>query len=100
MKNTHRIALLGSAITASTFLASAPAQAACTNGPTGVATKLVEAGAARARQDGRTHVLAASPTYTPVAVNRLSGGFMASPAAADGELFLRTKTHLYCIGGK
>ena len=32
MKNIHRIALLGSALTATTFLASAPAQAACVVG--------------------------------------------------------------------
>jgi outer membrane protein assembly factor BamB len=49
-------------------------------------------------QDGRTHVLAATPTYTPVGTNRLAAGFMASPAAADGKLYLRTKTHLYCVG--
>jgi hypothetical protein len=27
----------------------------------------------------------------------LDDGFMASPAAADGTLFLRTRTHVYAI---
>jgi outer membrane protein assembly factor BamB len=51
-----------------------------------------------ADQDGKTHVVAASPTYKKVAVNQLDAGCMASPAIAGDTLFLRTKTHLYCIG--
>lgn len=48
-------------------------------------------------QDGKTHVLAAGDEFKPVKANKLDAGFMASPAVADNELFLRTKTHLYCI---
>ncbi len=29
---------------------------------------------------------------------KLADGFMASPAIADNKFYLRTKTHLYCIG--
>ena len=32
--------------------------------------------------------------------NRLDDGCMASPAAVGKSLFLRTKTHLYCIEKK
>jgi hypothetical protein len=51
-------------------------------------------------QTGKTFVVKADPAYTPVAENRLEGGFMASPAVTGDELFLRTKTHLYAIGKK
>ena len=51
-----------------------------------------------ADEEGTTHVLAASPTFKVVARNKLNAGCMASPAIVDGALFLRTKTHLYCIG--
>ena len=35
--------------------------------------------------------------------NKLDGGsldFGASPAVADGRLYLRSRSYLYCIGGK
>lgn len=51
-------------------------------------------------QDGRIHVVAASKEFDLLAVNRLDEGFMASPAIAGSDLFLRTKTHLYRIGKK
>jgi outer membrane protein assembly factor BamB len=59
-------------------------------------------------QNGKTFVVAAKPEFTVVAENRLDAdasvpaprGFMASPAVAGDELFLRTRTHLYCIGKK
>lgn len=49
-------------------------------------------------QSGKTFVLAADRTFNVVAENRLADGFMASPAIAGNSLFLRTKSHLYCIG--
>lgn len=52
----------------------------------------------REREQGKTFVVEAGDKYKPVATNRLDSGCMASPAVADGCLFLRTKTHLYCIG--
>ena len=49
-------------------------------------------------ENGTTFVVAADRTYNLVARNRLDAGCMASPAVAGTDLFLRTKTHLYCIG--
>ena len=49
-------------------------------------------------QDGRAFVFAASPTFKLLATNQLDAGCMASPAAVGDCLFVRTKTHLYCIG--
>ena len=53
-----------------------------------------------ADEEGTTHVFAASPTFRTVAANKLDAGCMASPAVVDGAIFLRTKTHLYCIGSR
>lgn len=41
--------------------------------------------------------LEAAGEPTIVAENKLDAGFMASPAVVDGDLILRTKTHLYRI---
>jgi outer membrane protein assembly factor BamB len=58
-------------------------------------------------QSGKTFVVKADREYTLVSENRLSDGsglkpdgFMASPAIAGDELFLRTRTHLYCVAKK
>jgi hypothetical protein len=48
--------------------------------------------------EGRTTVVAAEPTYQVVAENDLEGMLMASPAVADGDLILRSDTHLVRIG--
>jgi outer membrane protein assembly factor BamB len=41
----------------------------------------------------------ASPKgFQKIAENKLTDGFMASPAVAGNSLILRTKTHLYRIG--
>ena len=49
-------------------------------------------------QLGKTTVVKAAKEFESVAENKLDGGFMASPAVAGENLFLRTKTHLYCVG--
>jgi outer membrane protein assembly factor BamB len=49
-------------------------------------------------EDSKTHVFAAGRTFQSLAVNKLDAGCMASPAIAGDSIFLRTKTHLYCIG--
>ena len=46
---------------------------------------------------GVTTVLKEGSQLQVLAENKLDGGFMASPAVAEGALFLRTKTHLYRI---
>lgn len=51
-------------------------------------------------QEGRTTVVAASDKFEVLAQNDLEGKLMASPAAVDGDLLLRTDTHLYRIGAK
>ena len=48
--------------------------------------------------EGKTHVIAASEAYKLISVNKLGCGCMASPAIVGKEIFLRTRTHLYCIG--
>ena len=48
-------------------------------------------------EEGKTTVIEAGRTFTLLAENQLGDGFMASPAAADGALYLRSRTHLYRI---
>jgi outer membrane protein assembly factor BamB len=48
-------------------------------------------------QEGQTTILKAGPRYEVLAVNTLDTGGLASPAMAEGALFLRTRTHLYRI---
>ena len=48
-------------------------------------------------RDGTTLVIAAGPTFEVLAVNMLEDGFDASPAVADGEMYLRGQRYLYCI---
>lgn len=48
-------------------------------------------------RDGKTTVLTAGREHEILATNQLSGTFKASPAVADGALFLRSDTHLYRI---
>ena len=48
--------------------------------------------------DGITWVVKASPKFELVAENPLDEPTFASPAVAQGQLFIRTLNHLYCIG--
>jgi outer membrane protein assembly factor BamB len=52
-------------------------------------------------RNGETLVFAASPKYEVLAVNKLSGGEAtnSSLAVSDGQIFLRTFSHLRCIEG-
>jgi outer membrane protein assembly factor BamB len=47
---------------------------------------------------GTTLVFAASPKYEVQATNRLGEHTDASPAISNGEIFIRTFKHLWCIG--
>jgi len=49
-------------------------------------------------EDGRGIVLKAGDAFEVLSENRLPGRILASPAAANGKLFVRTDTHLWCIG--
>ena len=48
-------------------------------------------------EEGQTTIIQPRETLEILARNQLDDGFMASPAVADGALFLRTTTHLYRI---
>lgn len=47
---------------------------------------------------GDTFILAASPQFKLLATNRLEESLYAALAASDGQLFIRTYKHLYCVG--
>ena len=52
-------------------------------------------------ESGVTTVLAAGPEFKVLATNELDGSYtLSSLAVSDKQLFLRTSTHLYCIGEK
>jgi outer membrane protein assembly factor BamB len=47
---------------------------------------------------GDVYVLAAEPTFRVLARNELGEVVRATPAVADGRLYIRGARHLYCIG--
>lgn len=49
-------------------------------------------------EDAVTSVVKAGPRFELIAENALDGFTVASPAAASGQIFLRTSSHLYAIG--
>jgi outer membrane protein assembly factor BamB len=53
-----------------------------------------------ASQDGPTFVIEPGKKFKLLGTNALDAGCMASPAAVGKSLFLRTRTHLYCIEEK
>jgi hypothetical protein len=46
-----------------------------------------------------THVLKAGPEFELVAKNDLGEECYASPALAQGRIYIRTAKSLFCIGG-
>jgi outer membrane protein assembly factor BamB len=50
-------------------------------------------------KEGRTTIVEAARQFKVVARNELNEETVASPAVAGGELFIRTRQHLYRIGG-
>lgn len=48
-------------------------------------------------EDGDVHVFLAAPAFKRLAKNSLGEPAFASPAVADGRLFIRGKSHLFCI---
>jgi hypothetical protein len=49
-------------------------------------------------EEGWTIVLKAGPTFEVLAENPLDEFTLSSPAISDGQIFIRTQNHLYCIG--
>ena len=49
-------------------------------------------------EDGVTSVVKAGPAFELLAENALEGFTVSSPAAASGQIFIRTASHLYAIG--
>jgi outer membrane protein assembly factor BamB len=49
-------------------------------------------------EDGVTTVFEAGPAFKIVAENDLGDYTLSSPAIVNGQIFLRTTKHLYCIG--
>ncbi len=50
--------------------------------------------------NGETTVVAADPEFKVLGKNALGEKLQASPALANGHLFIRTEKNLFCIGGK
>lgn len=50
------------------------------------------------REDGLTSVLELGNEFKVLSTNRIDEFIVASPALADGRIYLRTAEHLYCIG--
>ncbi len=50
-------------------------------------------------EEGETTVIAPGTAFELLATNALDGSTLASPAVADGSLFIRSHDHLYRIGG-
>jgi outer membrane protein assembly factor BamB len=51
-----------------------------------------------ASEEGVVVVLDAAAKFTVLATNKLDGGILATPALADGHIYVRTESHLYAFG--
>jgi outer membrane protein assembly factor BamB len=51
-------------------------------------------------ESGRMTVFEAAPKFNVLADNDLKEPVFATPAVADGKIFIRTANHLYCFGKK
>jgi hypothetical protein len=47
---------------------------------------------------GTTHVLATGPHYRRLALNRINGRTLATPAISGHRLLIRTDRELVCVG--
>jgi hypothetical protein len=48
--------------------------------------------------EGLCTVISAAPRFDKLTENKLDDQTIASPAAADGKIFIRGRKSLYCIG--
>ena len=51
-------------------------------------------------EQGDVFVFAAEPTFKLLAQNNLGEGIKATPAVADGRMYIRGQDHLFCISAK
>jgi outer membrane protein assembly factor BamB len=51
-----------------------------------------------AGEDGQVYVFAAATKFKLLAKNAMGESVMASPAVADGRIYIRGKEHLFCVG--
>lgn len=51
-------------------------------------------------EDGLTTIIKAGPKFEVLAENALNDYCLSSPAISDGQIFIRTAQHLFCIGKK
>jgi len=49
-------------------------------------------------QEGDTYIFAAKPDFEQLSRNRLNESTNASLAISEGDIFIRTNEHLWCIG--
>ena len=49
------------------------------------------------QNDGKIHVIATGPQFKKIATNQMGESSMATPAISSGNLYIRTRHHLYCI---
>jgi len=49
--------------------------------------------------DGDVVAVKAAEKYELLGVSPLGDGSQATPAVANGKMYLRTDSHLFCIGG-
>lgn len=61
---------------------------------------LVDGKMIAASEEGDVYVFNASPKFREPVVNRLGEMIRATPAVADGRLYIRGMKNLYCIGNK
>lgn len=59
---------------------------------------LVDSNLYATSEDGLTTVMKAGPKFEVIAENDLGDYCLSSPVISDGQLFIRTTKHLYCIG--
>jgi outer membrane protein assembly factor BamB len=51
-------------------------------------------------EEGLTSVFAAGPEFEVLAENPLNDYTLSSPAVSQGQIFLRTSSHLFAIGAR
>ena len=67
-------------------------------GPVTASPVLIDGKVYAVGEDGTAYVFAAAPRFQLLARNTVGEPVMATPAVANGRLFIRGRSHLFCIG--